>query len=95
MQEGQEIQERPYGATDEACQPNFQASLLASCRRQPAPNRLQSAESAVPCDAQEIQEVHEIQERPYGATDKASQPNFQASKLPSFPSCVPRAVARP
>ncbi len=36
-----------------------------------------------------------MQERPCGATDEASQPNFQASKLPSFPSCVLRAAARP
>ena len=38
-----------------------------------------------PGGAQEIQEVHEIQERPCGATDEAAQPSLQTS----FPaSCV-------
>ena len=45
--------------------------------------------------AQEIQEVQEIQERPPSGRRTSRQPNFQTSKLPSFPSCVLPAVAGP
>ena len=44
--------------------------------------------AAAPGGGQEIQEIHEIQERPYGATDEATQPTFQASRPPNFQASI-------